>query len=252
LDSAAEAQRVKTEVEAKRKAAAEAKAAAQAKATAEAKAASQKTYDKFIDTINQYDFKTETPNETPDEAPYIKFSKFIQKIMDLQFKMKDDGIRKKAQTITDQILTAYSALISYKCSTTFLREHFETYMKKLNIQDSVTITDPKSPSLNIVGVDESIKTKLQNLASKQNCKPTTSQHLVKEPVTNSELPLISQTPEATQSNPYSFHSYHLEEEEEEEDDEGEGDEIISGFPRNRLPAVPRSRSLVPPPPTRSS
>ena len=267
LDSAAEAQRVKTEAEAKRKAEAERlkaeakKKAEEDKLKAEAKkkereakreAASQKTYDKFIDTINQYDFKTETPNETPDEAPYIKFSKFIQKIMDLQFKMKDDGIRKKAQTITDQILTAYSALISYKCSTTFLREHFETYMKKLNIQDSVTITDPKSPSLNIVGVDESIKTKLQNLASKQNCKPTTSQHLVKEPVTNSELPLISQTPEATQSNPYSFHSYHLEEEEEEEDDEGEGDEIISGFPRNRLPAVPRSRSLVPPHPTRSS
>lgn len=208
LDSDAESQRVKTELEAKKKAEeeklraeAEAKKAEEEslKAQAEAakkeqreakrkamKAESEKMYNRFITTINTYDFET----DASVKAPYIIFSKFIQDIMDLQFSIKDDGIRKKAQTITDQILNAYSALISYNCSTKFLKQHFQTYINKLKIQDSVTITDPKLPSLNIDEVDESIKTKLETLANTQVCDHPLSEHLVKEPVTDSDSPFF--------------------------------------------------------------
>lgn len=204
LDSDAESQRVKTELEAKKKAEeeklraeAEAKKAEEESLKAQAEAAkkeqreakrkameaeSEKMYNRFITTINTYDFET----DASVKAPYIIFSKFIQEIMDLQFSIKDDGIRKKAQTITDQILTAYSALISYNCSTKFLKQHFQTYINKLKIQDSVTITDPKLPSLNIDEVDESIKTKLETLANTQVCDHPLSEHLVKEPVTDSD------------------------------------------------------------------
>jgi hypothetical protein len=145
---------------------------------------SQKTYDDFITKINEYDFETST------EEPYIRFSKFIQEIMDLQFSIKDDEFRKKAQTITDQILNAYSALISYNCSTKFLKQHFQTYIKKLNIKKPITITDPKFPSLKIDEVDESITDRLTRLAQAQVCDHPLSEHLVKEPVTDSDSPFF--------------------------------------------------------------
>jgi hypothetical protein len=265
--STSDAEKLKTDAEAKKK---------------EREAASLEMYNKFIDTINNCNFKTKTPNETPNEASYIKFSKFIQEIMDLQFSIKDDIIRKKAQNITDQILTAYSALISYYCSKTFLREHFEEYMKKLNIQDSVKITDPKLPTPKIDDKDDKVNqtiiAKLSELAKNQKCNAPPSQPLAEKPATKSyftftlptfpsffkkssdssttrdtELPEFTGQTSATSavkepdSNPLSFHSFHPEEEEEEEDDEGN---TIHGVPLDELPAV--RRSIVPPHPTRSS
>jgi hypothetical protein len=172
--STSDAEKLKTDAEAKKK---------------EREAASLEMYNKFIDTINNCNFKTKTPNETPNEASYIKFSKFIQEIMDLQFSIKDDIIRKKAQNITDQILTAYSALISYYCSKTFLREHFEEYMKKLNIQDSVKITDPKLPTPKIDDKDDKVNqtiiAKLSELAKNQKCNAPPSQPLAEKPATKS-------------------------------------------------------------------
>jgi hypothetical protein len=166
--------------------AAEAKAAAQAKkATREATkqqekerllAESKQMYDKFINKINEYDF------DTSEEPSYIKFSKFIQEIMDLQFSIKDDDFRKKAQTITDQILNAYSALVSFYCSNTFLKKHFQTYINKLNIQ--IQIKDLKQPTVNIDGTVESITPKLQNLASAQDCNHPLSEHLVPDTPTD--------------------------------------------------------------------
>jgi hypothetical protein len=165
----AEAQRLKAEVDAKK---------AQREATKQQEkerlqAQSKETYDKFIETINQYNFDT-----SPEEPSYIKFSKFIQVIMDLQFSIKDDQIRKKAQTITDQILNAYSALVSFYCSNNFLKTHFEDYSKKLKLK--IQIKDLKQPTVNIDSQVSSITPKLDKLASTQDCNPPTSQHIVPE------------------------------------------------------------------------
>ena len=163
--------------------AAEAKAAAQAKKDAREATKQQEkerlqtqskdTYDKFINKINEYDFET-----SPGEPSYIKFSKFIQEIMDLQFSIKDDQTRKKAQTITDQILNAYSALVSFYCSNKFLKKHFEDYSKKLQLK--IQIKDLKQPTVNIDPQVSSINDKLQNLANAQDCNHPLSEHLVKE------------------------------------------------------------------------
>jgi hypothetical protein len=152
------------------------------------KAASLEMYNKFISTINDYDFDTST------EEPYIRFSKFIQEIMDLQFSIKDDEFRKKAQTITDQILTAYSALISYNCSTKFLKKHFQDYMGKLKsqnkLQQTIKIVDPTEPTPKIDEQVSSITEKLTRLAQAQVCDHPLSEHLVKEPVTDSDSPFF--------------------------------------------------------------
>jgi hypothetical protein len=134
---------------------------------------SKDTYDKFINKINEYDFET-----SPGEPSYIKFSKFIQEIMDLQFSIKDDQTRKQAQTITDQILNAYSALVSFHCSNKFLKKHFEDYSKKLQLK--IQIKDLKQPTVNIDPQVSSINDKLQNLANAQDCNHPLSEHLVKE------------------------------------------------------------------------
>lgn len=162
--------------------AAEAKAAAQAKKDArEATKKEEKErlleestqmYDKFINKINEYDF------DTSEEPSYIKFSKFIQEIMDLQFSIKDDQTRKKAQTITDQILNAYSALVSFYCSNKFLKKHFQDYSQKLQLK--IQIKDLKQPTVNIDPQVSSINDKLQNLANAQDCNHPLSEHLVKE------------------------------------------------------------------------
>lgn len=150
--------------------------------------ASKKMYDDFISTINNYEF------ETSVEEPYIRFSKFIQEIMGLQFSIKDDEFRKKAQNITDQILTAYSALISYNCSTKFLKQHFQDYMGKLKsqnkLQKTINIVDPTEPTPKIDDQVSSIIPKLVQLASAQVCDHPLSEHLVKEPVTDSDSPFF--------------------------------------------------------------
>jgi len=149
---------------------------------------SEKMYNKFITTINNYEF------ETSVDEPYIRFSKFIQEIMDLQFNIKDDEFRKKAQNITDQILTAYSALISYNCSTKFLKQHFQDYMGKLKsqnkLQKTIKIVDPTEPTPKIDDQVSSIIPKLVQLASAQVCDHPLSEHLVKEPVTDSDSPFF--------------------------------------------------------------
>jgi hypothetical protein len=131
---------------------------------------STQMYDKFINKINEYDF------DTSEEPSYIKFSKFIQEIMDLQFSIKDDDIRKKAQTITDQILNTYSALVSFYCSNKFLKKHFQDYSKKLQLK--IQIKDLKQPTVNIDSQVSSITDKLLNLASAQDCNHPLSEHLV--------------------------------------------------------------------------
>ena len=166
--------------------AAEAKAAAQAKKDAgEATKKEEKErlleestqmYDKFINKINEYDF------DTSEEPSYIKFSKFIQEIMDLQFSIKDDQTRKKAQTITDQILNAYSALVSFYCSNKFLKKHFQDYSQKLQLK--IQIKDLKQPTVNIDPQVSSINDKLQNLANAQDCNHPLSEHLVPDTPTD--------------------------------------------------------------------
>jgi hypothetical protein len=144
---------------------------------------SKQMYEKFIGTIDQYDFDT-----FPEEPSYIKFSKFIQVIMDLQFNIKDDQTRKKAQTITDQILNAYSAFVSVYCSNKFLKKHFEDYMDKLatqnKIKNKIVIKELKQPTVNIDDTVSSITPKLLNLANAQDCTPPTSQHIVPETPTD--------------------------------------------------------------------
>jgi hypothetical protein len=96
--------------------------------------------------------------------------------MDLQFSIKDDDIRKKAQTITDQILNTYSALVSFYCSNKFLKKHFQDYSKKLQLK--IQIKDLKQPTVNIDSQVSSITDKLLNLASAQDCNHPLSEHLV--------------------------------------------------------------------------
>lgn len=184
----AEAQRLKAEADAEAEAKKVQREARLQKKREDMKAASQETYDKFISTINDYDF------ESSVEEPYIRFSKFIQEIMGLQFSIKDDDFRKKAQNITDQILTAYSALISYNCSTKFLKQHFQDYMGKLKsqnkLQKTIKIVDPTEPTPKIDDQVSSIIPKLVQLASAQVCDHPLSEHLVKEPVTDSDSPFF--------------------------------------------------------------
>ena len=189
--STSDAEKLKTDAEAKKK---------------EREAASLEMYNKFIDTINNCNFKTKTPNETPNEASYIQFSKFIQKIMGLQSSIKDDKLSKQAQTITDQILTAYSALISYECSKS-LKKHFETYIGNLksqkNIQKTIKIVDPTEPSLNIDEQVSTINEKLKELAKAQKCDHPSSQHLVEETVKDSNFRLrFPSFPSFTITNPF--------------------------------------------------
>jgi len=173
-----EAQRLKAEDDAKK---------AQREATKKEEkerllAQSKETYDNFIKKINEYDF------ETSAEPPYIRFSKFIQEIMDLQFSIKDDQIRKQAQTITDQILNAYSALVSFYCSNKFLKKHFEDYMGKLTtqnkIKNKIQIKDLKQPTVNIDSQVSSITDKLDRLAQAQLCDHPLSEHLVPDTPTD--------------------------------------------------------------------
>ena len=191
LDSAAEAQRLETETEAEAQAkkaeAQRLKARAKKNAEYDMYVASREMYDEFITTIKEYNFKTKTPNETP----YIQFSKFIQKIMGLQSSIKDDKLSKTAQTITDQILTAYSALISYECSNS-LKTHFEKYRDKLNLKKTINIIDPTYPKLPSFDIDKKVSTineKLKRLAKAQKCDPPSSQHIVEETVKDSNFSL---------------------------------------------------------------
>jgi hypothetical protein len=184
----AEAQRLKAEADAEAEAKKVQREAQLQKKKEDMKIESEKMYNKFISTINDYNF------ETSVEEPYIRFSKFIQEIMDLQFNIKDDEFRKKAQTITDQILTAYSALISYNCSTKFLKKHFQDYMGKLKsqnkLQQTIKIVDPTEPTPKIDEQVSSITEKLTRLAQAQVCDHPLSEHLVKEPVTDSDSPFF--------------------------------------------------------------